>query len=182
MRMSLGKAGRHHCGVQHLRPSWVGCNGTGLTHGMHAPRSVRHKYGEPAQLCSISITAFAAELTPRCCAGFVYGFPAGCRVPTPMCNACQPFIAVPTLARHGCMADWSPEIADPLDERFHENDRMGFDPTIVIPGCVPAGDSRSERRPGIHSPCGGCWCGRPPTASLCARMRLLRGLKQGSRP
>jgi len=42
-----------------------------------------------------------------------------------------------------------------LDERFHENDLMGFDPTIVIPGCVPAGDSRSERRPGIHSPCGG---------------------------
>ncbi len=32
---------------------------------------------------------------------------------------------------------------------------MGFDPTFVIPGCVPAGDSRSERRPGIHSPCGG---------------------------
>src|SRR5713226_1479095 len=42
-----------------------------------------------------------------------------------------------------------------LDERFHENDPMGFDPTFVIPGCVPAGDSRSERRPGIHSPCGG---------------------------
>jgi hypothetical protein len=44
---------------------------------------------------------------------------------------------------------------DKLDERFHENDPMGFDPTFVIPGCVPAGDSRSERRPGIHSPCGG---------------------------
>src|SRR5713226_8021958 len=43
----------------------------------------------------------------------------------------------------------------PLDERFHENDPLGFDPTFVIPGCVPAGDSRSERRPGIHSPCGG---------------------------
>ena len=42
-----------------------------------------------------------------------------------------------------------------LDERFHENDPMGFDPTFVIPGCVPAGDSRSERRPGIHSPYGG---------------------------
>jgi hypothetical protein len=26
---------------------------------------------------------------------------------------------------------------------------MGFDPTFVIPGCVPAGDSRSERRPGM---------------------------------
>jgi hypothetical protein len=39
-----------------------------------------------------------------------------------------------------------------LDERFLENDPMGFDPTFVIPGCVPAGDSRSERRPGIHSP------------------------------
>jgi hypothetical protein len=25
-----------------------------------------------------------------------------------------------------------------LDERFHENDPMGFDPTFVIPGCVPA--------------------------------------------
>ena len=34
-----------------------------------------------SQVCSISITAFAAD--PRCCAGFVYGFPAGCRVPTP---------------------------------------------------------------------------------------------------
>ncbi len=42
-----------------------------------------------------------------------------------------------------------------LVERFYENDPMGFDPTFVIPGCVPAGDSRSERRPGIHSPCGG---------------------------
>src|SRR5229473_4706574 len=42
-----------------------------------------------------------------------------------------------------------------LDERFHENDPMGFDLTFVIPGCVPAGDSRSGRRPGIHSPCGG---------------------------
>jgi hypothetical protein len=61
MRMSLGKAGRHHCGVPHLRPSWVVCNGTGLTHGMHAPRSVRHKYGEPAQFCSISITAFCGR-------------------------------------------------------------------------------------------------------------------------
>jgi hypothetical protein len=44
---------------------------------------------EPAQqaasskICSISITAFAADPTSRCCAGFVYGFPAGCRVPTP---------------------------------------------------------------------------------------------------
>jgi hypothetical protein len=48
MRMSLGRAGRHHCGVHHPRPSWVVCNGTGRTHGMHALRSVRHKYGEPA--------------------------------------------------------------------------------------------------------------------------------------
>jgi hypothetical protein len=36
-----------------------------------------------------------------------------------------------------------------LDERFHESDPMGFDPTFVIPGCVPAGDSRLERRPGM---------------------------------
>jgi len=48
MRMSLGRASRHHCGVQHPRPSWVVCNGTARTHGTHAPRSVRHKYGEPA--------------------------------------------------------------------------------------------------------------------------------------
>jgi hypothetical protein len=71
--------------------------------------------------------------------------------------------------RRALMNDWTkhvcgePTVAamrdvaqrDPLDERLHENDPMGFDPTFVIPGCVPAGDSRSERRPGIHSPCGG---------------------------
>ena len=59
----------------------------------------------------------------------------------------------------GEMADWMPTLSVEkrleLDERFHENDPMGFDPMFVIPGCVPAGDSRSERRPGIHSPCGG---------------------------
>ena len=36
-----------------------------------------------SQVCSISITAFATDPTPRCCTGFVYRFPAGCRVPTP---------------------------------------------------------------------------------------------------
>lgn len=57
-----------------------------------------------------------------------------------------------------------------LDERFHENDPMGFDPTFVIPGCVPAGDSRSERRPGIHSPCGGYGF----RARLCRASRVTR--------
>src|SRR5450631_3361269 len=39
--------------------------------------------------------------------------------------------------------------------------------STVIPGCA------FWRRPGIHTPGRGCWCGRPPTASLCARMRLV---------
>jgi len=42
-----------------------------------------------------------------------------------------------------------------LDERFHETYLKAIDPSFVIPGCALTGDSRSECRPGIHSPCGG---------------------------
>ena len=61
-------------------------------------------------------------------------------------------------------------VRDELDQRFRETDPMGFDPTFVIPGCVPAGDSRSERRPGIHSPCGGYGF----RARLCRASRVTR--------
>ena len=80
------------------------------------------------------------------------------------CTICDSFI-VRWARRCTAKNEWLPRgggsFAHPLvtfnflDQRFRETDPMGFDPTFVIPGCVPAGDSRSERRPGIHSPCSG---------------------------
>jgi hypothetical protein len=42
-----------------------------------------------------------------------------------------------------------------LDERFHENDPMGLDPTLSFRDVFLPAIAGPERRPGIHSPCGG---------------------------